>query len=76
MKKSDLFQEGFGSYGDMVLILNDSSKVEMKSLPLFREKQKFIEDNINKRTQIPNLKEAEGFATKSNQDNYKNLLFL
>jgi len=28
---------GFGSYGDMVLILNDGSKVEMKSLPLFRE---------------------------------------
>ena len=56
---------GFGSYGDMVLILNDGSKVEMKSLPLFREKQKFIEDNINKRTQIPNLKEVEGFATKS-----------
>ena len=24
---------GFGSYGDMVLILNDGSKVEMKSLP-------------------------------------------
>ena len=49
----------------MVLILNDGSKVEMKSLPLFREKQKFIEENINKRTQIPNLNEVEGFATKS-----------
>ena len=56
---------GFGSYGDMVLILNDGSKVEMKSLPLFREKQQFIEENINKRTQIPNLHEVEGFATKS-----------
>ena len=56
---------GFGSYGDMVLILNDGSKVEMKSLPLFREKQKFIEENINKRSQIPNLNEVEGFATKS-----------
>ena len=49
----------------MVLILNDGSKVEMKSLPLFREKQKFIEDNINKRSQIKNLNEVEGFATKS-----------
>ena len=49
----------------MVLILNDGSKVEMKSLPLFREKQKFIEENINKRPQIPNLNEVEGFATKS-----------
>ena len=55
---------GFGSYGDMVLILNDGSKVEMKSLPLFRDKQKFIEDNINKTAKIANLNEVEGFATK------------
>ena len=56
---------GFGSYGDMVLILNDGSKVEMKSLPLFREKQDFINENIIKRSQTLNLKEVEGFATKS-----------
>ena len=56
---------GFGSYGDMVLILNDGSKVEMKSLPLFREKQKFIEENIIKRSESINLNEVEGFATKS-----------
>jgi hypothetical protein len=37
----------------------------MKSLPLFREKQSFIEENMNKVSQIPNLKEVEGFATKS-----------
>ena len=54
---------GFGSYGDMVLILNDGSKVEMKSLPLFREKQKFVEENIIKRSQTINLKQVEGFAT-------------
>ena len=56
---------GFGSYGDMVLILKDGSKVEMKSLPLFREKQKFIEENMIKRSQAFNLTEVEGFATKS-----------
>ena len=56
---------GFGSYGDMVLILNDGAKVEMKSLPLFREKQKYIEDNMIKRSQTLNLNEVEGFATKS-----------
>ena len=56
---------GFGSYGDMVLILNDGSKVEMKSLPLFREKQKFIEENIAKKSQTLNLNEVQGFATKS-----------
>ena len=56
---------GFGSYGDMVLILNDGSKVEMKSLPLFREKQDFIEANIAKKTLQQNLGEVEGFATKT-----------
>ena len=54
-----------GSYGDMVLIFNDGSKVEMKSLPLFREKQKFIEENLIKRSSTINLNEVQGFATKS-----------
>ena len=49
----------------MVLILKDGSKVEMKSLPLFREKQQFIEENIVKRSQSVNLNQVEGFATKS-----------
>ena len=56
---------GFGSYGDMVLILKDGSKVEMKSLPLFREKQNFIEENMLKRSQTLNPNEVKGFATKS-----------
>ena len=56
---------GFGSYGDMVLILNDGAKVEMKSLPLFREKQNFIESNIAKKSQQQNLGEVQGFATKT-----------
>ena len=56
---------GFGSYGDMVLILNDGSKVEMKSLPLFRDKQEFIEANIAKKSQQQNLGEVQGFATKT-----------
>ena len=55
---------GFGSYGDMVLILNDGSKVEMKSLPTFREKQEFIEKNIIKKSNNANTSEVEGFATK------------
>ena len=56
---------GFGSYGDMVLILKDGSKVEMKSLPSFREKQSFIEENIIKKSQTLNLNEVEGFANKT-----------
>ena len=56
---------GFGSYGDMVLILNDGSKVEMKSLPAFREKQNFIEKNMSKDVKSPNLGETQGFASKT-----------
>ena len=56
---------GFGSYGDMVLILNDGSKVELKSLPSFREKQNYIEQNMSKNTKIPNLGETQGFAAKT-----------
>tara|TARA_Y100000589_G_scaffold330406_1_gene379935 strand:- start:9494 stop:9907 length:414 start_codon:yes stop_codon:yes gene_type:complete len=56
---------GFGSYGDIVLILNDGAKVEMKSIPSFRDKQKFIEENITKNPKSTNLGETQGFATKS-----------
>ena len=56
---------GFGSYGDMVLILNDGSKVEMKSLPSFREKQNYIEKNMTKNPKQPNLGETQGFASKT-----------
>ena len=55
---------GFGSYGDMVLILNDGSKVEMKSLPMFREKQEYIEKNMQSKSKNLNTSDVEGFATK------------
>tara|TARA_B100000212_G_C26945497_1_gene352031 strand:- start:111 stop:524 length:414 start_codon:yes stop_codon:yes gene_type:complete len=56
---------GFGSYGDMVLILNDSSKVEMKSVPSFREKQSYIENKMTKNSKASNLDEIQGFAAKN-----------
>ena len=56
---------GFGSYGDMVLILNDGSKVEMKSVPSFRDKQKYIEEVIANQVVKNDLNEVQGFATKS-----------
>ena len=36
----------------------------MKSLPMFREKQDFIEKNIIKKSNNINTSEVEGFATK------------
>ena len=37
---------GFGFYGDMVLFLKDGSKIEMRSLPRFRETEAFILNQI------------------------------
>jgi hypothetical protein len=34
---------GFGAWGDMVLVLTDGSKLEMRSVPRFRELETFIE---------------------------------
>lgn len=35
---------GFGAWGDMVLLLNDGSKLELRSLPRFRELEAYIEE--------------------------------
>ena len=52
---------GLGFYGDMVLVLNDGAKLEMKSVPNFRETEKFILERINiKAKKIPK-KESQGF---------------
>jgi hypothetical protein len=35
---------GFGAWGDMVLVLNDGSRLEMRSVPRFRELEAYIEE--------------------------------
>jgi len=35
---------GLGSWGDMVLVLEDGSKLEMRSVPRFREAESYIEE--------------------------------
>lgn len=35
---------GWGSWGDMVLVLSDGSKLEMRSVPRFRELETYIEE--------------------------------
>ena len=44
---------GLGWWGDMVLTLKDGSRLEMRSLPNFRDTQKFIEDKMESRPQSP-----------------------
>ena len=53
---------GFGSYGDMVLILKDGSKLEMRSVPNFRETEKYIMDQIDVRRSKASQQNVQGFA--------------
>ncbi|QNI89426.1 PH domain-containing protein [Synechococcus sp. ROS8604] len=55
---------GFGAWGDMVLVLTDGSRLELRSVPRFRELEAFIEERIRARRDNANAKEEDnkGFA--------------
>ena len=53
---------GFGSYGDMVLILKDGSKLEMRSVPNFREVEKYIMGQVDIRRSKATQQNVQGFA--------------
>ena len=53
---------GFGAWGDMVLVLNDGARLEMRSLPRFREVEAYSLERINKRSSTSTDKSVEGFA--------------
>ena len=40
---------GFGAWGDMVLVLTDGSRLELRSMPRFREMEAYIEERIKNR---------------------------
>ncbi|MEI6064597.1 MAG: PH domain-containing protein [Pseudanabaena sp. ELA748] len=42
---------GFGAWGDMVLTLKDGSRLELKSLPRFRETYEYIEAKLSIKAQ-------------------------
>lgn len=42
---------GFGGWGDMVLTLKDGSRLELKSLPRFRETYEYIESKLTLKAQ-------------------------
>ena len=54
---------GFGAWGDMVLVLNDGARLEMRSVPSFRETEAFILERMAARSSAPADKAVEGFAT-------------
>ena len=53
---------GFGSYGDMVLVLKDGARLEMRSVPKFRDTEKYILEKINRPIRKPEGEDAKGFA--------------
>ncbi len=53
---------GFGIYGDMVLVLKDGARLEMRSMPRFRETEDYIQQQINIQTTRRSKEDGQGFA--------------
>ena len=53
---------GLGSYGDMVLVLKDGARLEMRSMPNFREIETYILKKIEKSSTNKLDKNAQGFS--------------
>ncbi|MAR06466.1 MAG: ribonuclease P [Cyanobium sp. NAT70] len=53
---------GFGGWGDMVLVLKDGARLELRSLPRFREMEAYILERMTERRSAANNKSVEGFA--------------
>ena len=53
---------GLGSYGDMVLVLKDGARLEMRSIPNFRETENYILEKIKNSTSIRVDKDVQGFS--------------
>ena len=53
---------GLGSYGDMVLVLKDGARLEMRSLPNFRETESYILEKIEKAPTNKLDKDVQGFS--------------
>ena len=52
---------GLGSYGDMVVVTKDGYKLEMRSVPNFREIESFIKEQIALTSSRNPSKSSEGF---------------
>jgi len=53
---------GFGAWGDMVLVLSDGSRLEMRSVPNFREVETYILERIKMRPASSQDADSKGFA--------------
>ncbi len=53
---------GLGSYGDMVLVLKDGARLEMRSIPRFRDTEKYIIGQMSSRNEKSSPQNVQGFA--------------
>ena len=53
---------GFGAWGDMVLVLNDGARLEMRAVPRFREIEAYIESRRSSGGQRPGERPHQGFG--------------
>ena len=53
---------GFGAWGDMVLVLTDGSRLEMRSVPNFRKVETYILERIKVRPAASEDADNKGFA--------------
>ncbi len=53
---------GLGSFGDIVLILQDGSRLEIRSIPSFRETENYILEMMDLRASKSSSHNVKGFA--------------
>ena len=53
---------GLGSYGDMVLVLKDGARLEMRSIPNFREIETYVLEKMQNSTTKRVDKDVQGFS--------------
>ena len=62
IKEVRTVSRGFGAWGDMVLVLSDGARLEMRSVPNFRQTEEYILERMAARSSAPADKAVEGFA--------------
>ena len=62
IKEVRTVSRGFGAWGDMVLVLSDGARLEMRSVPNFRQTEDYILERMAARSSAPADKAVEGFA--------------
>ena len=55
---------GLGTYGDMVLVLRDGARLEIRSIPNFRETEAYILGKIEKSPSNKLDKDVQGFSNQ------------